>query len=552
MVTIKRIALVLVCAAYVISLCALAIPFAAREGLFVSPDEHATWTFAQEVASTGVAVVEEQRNEMLAGLLHPRSTVTVGQSIVPAGFLGMPYIAGVLYFLSPYAAALAGPLFGILGLCAWYGIIKKMGATEEFAALSVGALALHPAWWYYSARSLMPNIPFVSLILCAGWIACSIKKYEKAVGRYASACASGALFALAVFIRPSEWLWLAGAILVAALFVPLRAYKKEIASGLLGFLVVASVAFMLQDMVYGGALTTGYTVDIPAWEVGGEVVGSNVPWHEKVFALLFPFGIHEKSTLRNAWSYLVLVYPWMTFVAALGGFLLLPKLRDLVARAKDVAQKRTYIVAIIVTVLSAVYLVILYGSWTFYDNPDPSVVSIGNSHVRYWLPIIIASTPLAAHAMLFVKSKFLSWSHTDRSRSLAKAFPAAVLVLLGAFSAHTVFAGDDGILHTREALMTFAEKRSAIVAATPENAVIIVDRADKYLWPGRAVVVPLRSEKTYESIPKLLDSGPLYYFSITLPDEDLSHLHEVIFAGTGITFTPVFTINEETLYVISR
>lgn len=548
----NRVVLVFISVVYVASLCSLAIPFATQDGLFVSPDEHATWTFAGEIAQTGIAAVKETRNEVFDGFLHPRSTVAVGASIVPAGFLGMPYIAGVLYFLSPYLAALTGPIFGVLGLCAFYHIIKKLGTSTEFAMLSVATLALHPAWWYYSIRSLMPNVPLVALILCAGWIALSVKNVKKNAHRLLASAASGALLACAVFIRPSEWLWLVGSLFTIALLVPLRTYKKEIMSGLFGFALIAAVAFALHTLVYGGALTTGYTVDIPAWEVGGEVMGSDVRWYEKVFALLFPFGIYEKATLRNAWNYLVVVYPLMTALATLGGLLLLPRLRNAITAAKDATQKRRHIAAIVITALSAGYLVTLYGSWTFFDNPNPNIVSLGNSHVRYWLPLIVLSTPLVACAIVFIKQKLIAWSTSDRSRSLARAFPGAALILLGALSTHTVFAGEDGVLRTREALVTFAEKRDQILTTTPKDAIIIVDRADKYLWPDRTVVVPLRTEETYAQIPQLLDVAPLYYFGITLPEEDLTHLHEVIFAGAGIAFTPVVTIQEETLYVITR
>lgn len=538
------------CVLYVASLCALAMPFGVQ-GIFVSPDEHATWVFAHEVASTGIAAVQEVRNEALDGFLHPRSAVTIGASIVPAGFLGMPYVVGALYFLSPYLAAITGPIFGVLGLCALYHIVKKLGASREFTVVSVVALALHPAWWYYSTRSLMPNVPLVALILCAGWIALSVQTVKKSVHRLLASAASGALLACAIFIRPSEWLWLTGSLFTIALLIPLRTYKKEIASGLFGFALIAAIAFALHSLVYGGVFTTGYTVDIPAWEVGGEITGSNVPWYEKVFALLFPFGIHEKATLRNAWNYLFVVYPWMTAIALMGGLLLVPQLLKIMTKT-EATQKRKHIAAIVITVLSAGYLVTLYGSWTFFDNPDPNVISLGNSHVRYWLPLVVLSAPLAAHAILFIKQKGIAWSMSDRSRSLARAFPGAVLILLGALSTHTVFAGEDGVLRTREALGTFTEKRDQILATTPKDAIIIVDRADKYLWPDRAVVVPLRTEETYAQIPQLLDVAPLYYFGITLPEEDLVYLRDVIFAGAGIAFTPVVTIQEETLYVITR
>jgi hypothetical protein len=395
----------------------------------------------------------------------------------------------------------------------------------------------------------MPNVPFVALLLCATWLAVSIKDI-RAPHRWIRAVFSGAFVACALFIRASEWIWIVGLLIAAACVVPLRVYKKEIIASMCGFTFVAMGAFALHDLVYGNPFMAGYTVHVPAWEVGGSTAGSDITWHRKVFALLFPFGMHEKATLRNAWNYLVVVYPWMTSIAAIGAVLLLPKLRNLLQ--KNTPKYRAHVAACIMVTLSAAYLCVLYGSWTFYDNPDPNVVSLGNSHVRYWLPFVVLSAPLLAHALLVAKAHFFTWAQSDRSRLLVKAFPAATLLLLGAMSAHEVFLADDGVIDTRAALQTFAEKREKILAETPEDAIIIVDRADKYLWPDRAVIVPLRSEKTYASIPELLNTEPLYYFSITLPSEDLAYLQDVTLAGTGVMFTPVFTINEETLYVIHR
>lgn len=538
-------------AAYAVSLCMLAIPFATQRGIFVSPDEHAVWTFAEQIAKTGVAQTVETRNEALRQLLFPRSAVPMGSVIVPAGFLGMPYLAGALYVISPYLAALAGPMFGMLGLCALYGVARKAGASREYALLTTAALALHPAWWYYSARSLMPNVPFVALLLCGAWLALRTKGVKKGAARAALAAGAGASIALALFLRVSEWIWIGAAIVALVWNMPLRLYKKEILSACGGFVLVAGGALGLHALVYGSPFTTGYTVYAPAWEVGGAVVGASVAWYEKVFALVFPFGVHEKATLRNAWNYLVVVFPWMTSVAIIGAALVLAHARTAL-RAMHPSERKNAIAAGALGVLALAYLTVLYGSWTFYDNPDPTVVSLGNSHVRYWLAYAVISAPLIAAALLAARDRVRTWAQSERTTVLANIIPLAALVLMGALSANEVFFADDGIVHTRAALATFVEKRDRILEETPNDAIIIVDRADKYLWPDRAVVVPLRSEKTYANLPALIDTAPLYYFGITLPEEDLTYLQNVTLKDTGITFTPVITLSEETLYVIHR
>ncbi len=568
----KKIALATVAFVYGVSLFSLAIPFATRDGLFVSPDEHATWTFAERIAETGIAQVEELRNISLEGFLHPRSTVTVGDAIVPAGFLGLTYLAGVFFFVSPLFAAFVGPIFCILGLIALYRIVRFLGASQEFAAYTTIALAIQPAWWYYSIRSLMPNVPFVALLLVAGWIATIALQQKQTAYRCISWVFAGSLFGCALAIRPSEWVWILGCLLAGVCYLiyahkdalreVLAKRKKEIVCLVLGVGLVGGLTIMLQSNVYGSPLTTGYTVDQSVWEVGNAITdGISTPWYEKLFAILFPFGIHERATLTNVWRYVIALYPLMTGVGVVGVGVwvwgVVKEMGDKRRQTTDDRQQMGHGKLLLSAVcgllsLSLAYLLVLYGSWVFYDNPDPSIISLGNSHTRYWLPIFVVLAPAIAYTLLRGKELFGSWSVNDRTKKLAHVFPIAMLVLMSVCSAHLVFLGDDGILHTREALATFVEKRTAILSATPEDAIIIVDRADKYLWPHRAVVVPFRSKETYAKIPELLDAAPLYHFSITLPEEDLAYLHEIIFTGTGITFTPIVTIQEETLYEISR
>ena len=558
----KKIVLATLALVYGASLFSLAIPFATRDGLFVSPDEHATWTFARRIAETGIAQIEETRNISLDGSLHPRSTVTVNDVIVPAGFLGLTYLAGVFFFVSPLLAACVGPLFCILGLFALYKIVRFLGASQEFAAWTVVALAIHPAWWYYSIRSLMPNVPFVALLLGTGWVTTIALKSKQTVSRCLLWILIGSLFGSALAIRPSEWVWILGCLFAGVCYLiqahknvlreTLSKRKKEIACFLFGVGLMGGLVLALQSSVYGSPLTTGYTVDQSVWEVGGSISRDTVvPWYEKLFAILFPFGIHERATLTNMWRYIVVLYPVMTGVGVLGVFIWMGEKRQQI-KDERYHNLSSAVCCLLSLSISLLYLLVLYGSWVFYDNPDQSIVSLGNSHTRYWLPIFVLLAPAIAYALQRGRDLFIGWSQSERTKRLAYVFPAAILVLMAACSAHLVFLGDDGVLHTREALTTFAEKRAAILNATPEDAIIIVDRADKYLWPDRAVIVPFRSEETYTKIPELLGTAPVYYFGITLPEEDLAYLHEVLFVDTGITFTSVVTIQEETLYEISR
>lgn len=196
------------------------------------------------------------------------------------------------------------------------------------------------------------------------------------------------------------------------------------------------------------------------------------------------------------------------------------------------------------------YLFVLYGSWLFHDNPDPRAISLGNSYVRYWLPLFVLATPFAAQACVWIvdrASMLVKKERSDRARQIVLACLCVLTLIL---SGRLVFWGADGIFASRAALASFQEKQEAILAATENDAIIIVDRADKYLWPDRRVVAPLRSDVTYEAIPIMMQNAPTYYFGITLPEKDLRYLKEIKLIGEGLQFVPVITLQDETLYRI--
>ncbi|MBU1126637.1 hypothetical protein KJ758_03430, partial [Patescibacteria group bacterium] len=191
----------------------------------------------------------------------------------------------------------------------------------------------------------------------------------------------------------------------------------------------------------------------------------------------------------------------------------------------------------------AIWLAVVYGSWTFNDNPDISLVTLGNSYVRYWLPLFILASPFAAKG-IYQLSRLVPESKFQATLLI---LPTTIAVVL---SFWLVFFSVDGLVPTRNHLFEFAQKREYILSSTENESVIIVDRADKFLFPERRVVVPLRSEQTYAAIPNLEELTSLYYFGITLPPEDIQFLEESLIPGMEIEI--IGTINEESLYLISQ
>ncbi len=153
---------------------------------------------------------------------------------------------------------------------------------------------------------------------------------------------------------------------------------------------------------------------------------------------------------------------------------------------------------------------------------------------------------LAAHALIALRHRIFG---TSKAGGVVL---AVVMMTIMGLHARVVFGGTDGFVATRAAMHTFVEKRAVILDATESDAVLIVDRADKYLFPHRRVIVPLRSDATYAIIPTLLDHAPIYYFGITLPAIDLEHLNEDRFKKDDLEIVHVLTIQEESLYRIDH
>ncbi|MBI1908408.1 hypothetical protein HYS28_03255, partial [Candidatus Uhrbacteria bacterium] len=239
-------------------------------------------------------------------------------------------------------------------------------------------------------------------------------------------------------------------------------------------------------------------------------------------AMLFPFGIHEMAILKNVWNFGMSLYPWVTALAAAG---IVMSLRD---------KKGHFRMLAVLTLALAAWLGVVYGSWSFNDNPDPAAVTLGDSHVRYWLPLFVLSTIFAARAV----------------GAFARTVPmqvttAAAIVML---SAVAMFGGDDGLLRTRTVLSESAAKREAVLAQTETDAIIVVDRADKFLWPYRHVIQPLRSEENYAILPEAASLAPLYYFGIPFPPSDLYYLNNDKLASLGLRIDFVTSVGDEALY----
>ncbi len=498
--------------------------------VFNSPDERANYVFSKEFATNFQLSLDESWNPEVLGVIHPRSVLAFENKLLPTSFLGLPIIYGlVAKFFGSWSIVFLTPFLAALMIVAWWQIIKKIFESEQLADLSTFFLVIHPAFWLYGARVMMHNVSFVAFLVFTAWFILVAK-----MGDAKKMFLAGVMLSLALAFRSSEILWVTVLALTGCYYLYRQKSWKMVTLFLATTVVFSGLFLLANKATFGGFLETGYTLSDPnyAFSFSQPVIDiQNAP--SGIFGYLLPFGFHELAILRHVWWYGFSLFPWLSFASLIG----------LVLVVKDWRHKNDAWrwLAMITLVLSS-WLAVVYGSWTFNDNPDPNLITLANSYVRYWLPLFILSTPFAAYGFLKVVDVFKK----EKIKKLVLSFTVLCFLLL---SLNLVFFGKDGLVETRKHLFEFREKREYILSSTESDAIIIVDRADKYLFPDRKVVVPLRSEQTYAAVPLLLEHAPLYYFGITLPEADIAFLADELLPGYN--FELLLTVDEESLYKIS-
>jgi len=564
--------------------------FSPSEVIFNSPDENANAVFAWQFAEDSMLAMPTDFDQVWNVLVHPRSTLVVSSSpssfkegigvvidssdrIVPISFMGLSIFAGLIASIfGNWSIVLVTPMLALLAIIAWRKSIYRIFDNNRLADLAALFLMIHPAFWHYTGRTMMHNVGFVSLLIIAFYLFVNqpFREYWKNKWHLDEIFA-GLSLGLALGFRSSEVLWITS--IVAALLIWKYAsigYKRMLIF-IISMIIMISPFLALNNALYGASWETGYTVEseilpLPKGEIAAPVIALEERRLEGVavetgtefavdaeagviiegvavdqideslpgiLGVLFPFGIHEMNILRNVWDYGFLLYPWMSGLSILGLIFVFKK-----------KEWRPWIIAAIGL---SIWLVLVYGSWKFSDNPDASILTIGNSYARYWLPLFILASIFAATAV----DRISSWIERRRL-PYASSFPWLIVFIVVLFSSRLVIWGVDGFVQTHQNLESFIEKKNIVLEQTPDDSIIVVDMADKYLFPGRNVMTPLRDDQVYAYIPEMVDVTDVYYFGITLPEVDIEYLETVVFINSGLVLDEIVTIGDETLYQINK
>lgn len=525
--------------------------------LFNSPDEMSNHYFSTLFSGSSELWRFESINIKAESRIHPRSVKVVDEFLVPGGFIGMPVLFGsIAKVLGDWVIVYLTPLFALFAVIAWGALVsavfsdgKKGRIVYTPEGIRIGLVALllllsNPVWWYATARTMMPNVLFVALLVI-GVTVFLVRPVDtffrwKAGGAYSRLrildfVIAGVLLSFAIAVRPSELPW----VLLSAVIFGI-VYRK--AFPVLGSVITAVSAavtaaplLLLHHSTYGSVFSSGYgetlgniPAEIARGGLGMRLLGPLQPY-------LFPLGFAPRTALHNFITYGVGFFWWWSLAVIVSAVILLAY-RDTKKKVRQSVRTFGWIVLV-----TSVWLILFYGSWVVQDNPDPNAVTIGSSYFRYWLPLFMFSTVVVARAVVLVADRL-----KGRVRAL---FVPAVITVFSVMSAYAVFTSpQEGLRTVRENLVRYEEEVNAVLAGTEENAVIVVDRADKLFFPARQVMYPLRDDATYATLGRLKESAPLYYFGITLPAEDVTYLRDVRLAPLGLSVEHMMTFTEESLY----
>lgn len=491
-----------------------------------SPDETANYFFSKQLSQTGEIGIYEELNQKIGNpIIHPRSTQVINDRIVPSSFLGMSLIYGSLGKIFNYNIILfLTPFFAALGIIFFYLLIKKIWG-ERVSFLSTILLLFLPAWWYYSSRVMFHNVLFMSfLIISAYFIFCFLHKE-----RLLYYILAGLFVGLAVITRSSEIFWMLGCAMIS--FISQR--KKIRWSYLFIFFAIIFLCFApvfyFNNLIYDSPLSIGYGLEQSGDGVSLQNAGNLAQ------QLLLPFGFHEKAIAKNLYNYGFQLFWWFAIPVIFGIFLFLIKFKKASKNQKLYFGLFSF---------SSIYLIIVYGSWVFNDNPDPNAITIGTSYVRYWLPIFVFALPFVGY--LFKEFATRSWK---------KSIIAIAFALMMYFSYNLVIQNpEEGLKKIKQNLISYKNTANQVFELTEKYSVIISGSADKIFWPERKVIYNLYNDRDIESVNKLLQNEfPVYYYNITFPKQDIEYLNNKKFRDYNFRISnPISEFGELSLYKLEE
>ncbi|MEK7189464.1 MAG: hypothetical protein AAB666_00595 [Patescibacteria group bacterium] len=476
------------------------------------PDESINYFFIRELALNNRFGLPEPLAGITASQVHPRSTTVVNGAIVPIGFPGVIVFFGLLTKLLVKIfgidnfnlfAIVMTPLLAAVTPLFFYGFLRRVW-DEKVAWLSSVLLFFLPPWWYYASRPFQHNTLLMFLIVVGLYFytRCHSERLpDRQAGSEESlfqtslmTFLSGLCFGLAIYVRPSEIVWLA-ALGIYGLVMARKVWSwREYFFCGVGLVLTAILFFTTQIAFYGFAFASGYVR--PTIDGAGGIITAGPQGIGLIKAMFLPFGLHFGAIARNFYAYFFKLFGAWSLLALAGAFLL-------IKFKKNLSYFLTYI-------FGSIYLLIFYGSWQFFDNllREPS---IGTSYVRYFLLIYVFGLPFLSFFLLWLWQK----------KYIFKIVTVILFMALAINSLGAVFAPLEGLSAVKATVARYGEWQEKIYSLTENNAVIVTRYADKYLFPGRKIIPGWEMTEQKNAIILLAQKGtPIYLYDLKLTEKE--------------------------------
>jgi 4-amino-4-deoxy-L-arabinose transferase-like glycosyltransferase len=514
-----------------------------------SPDETANYTVAKLYAETGNLAFFEKYNLIAQDIIHPRSFRSDWGWIKPVSFLGLPILYGRLaHWFGVGVLPYLTPFFGAVALIFFYLLVKRI-FNKDIALVSALLASAFPVLVYYSARSMFHNVLFMSALIAGLYFSVRMSEVREDV-RYFQRHGMAFIFSflggisvgISLTARASELLW------VGPLFLCLYVFNIRRLGILRPFLFLYGIfmawlpVLFWNQTLYGSFFSSGYpelnNSLYSLTQSGGTLAMSAIAFKfdqlksllSNIKATIFHFGFRPEQSYNLFNAYVRTMFPWLFWSGLAGIFTYIVFINEY--------SRRRWLFLIAWLCISLI-LVIYYGSWTFYDNPDPKSFTIGNSYTRYWLPLYLGALPFASLALV----KITAWL---RRPVLIWALRLIAVVVVMTLSVQFIWLEpSEGLAVSIDKQRTARQEALKILNLTEKNSVVITRYSDKLLFPERKVVIGLFNDPNMISeYAHLAQRLPVYYYNFSFSEGDLAYLNSGLLAQAQLRLSFVADITD--------
>ncbi|HLC99952.1 MAG TPA: glycosyltransferase family 39 protein [Patescibacteria group bacterium] len=517
----------IVCSFFILFLAYSFLAFNASEK-FISPDETANFYFTKHFAETGSLKVPEPL-ESVAPIVAPRSVGVQNDALVPGSFLGMPLLYGALgNVFGSWVILFLTPLISVFAVFVFYYFVRLF-FERDVALFSSILMALHPAFWYYSARGMMHNALFVDLLIFGFYFVAKIllNKTTSYRIRATSYFFAGLFIGGAIAVRTSEVVWVGALLIMLGIIFWRRIdWRLSIWMAIVAMMLPMIPILTQNNQLYGSPLTFSYTV---GGAENAEVATESAKNTNNILSTFgqllskatFPFGIHWDNIAGNLWKYGVgIVWPFalLTLFGCIVFFkkILFNFFASFYSSVLRSSEKRVIVVYFVCYLFLSTYLILYYGSWAIYDNPlKPFAVTMEQSYLRYWLPLYIFGLPFAAWLIIVLFTKV-------RERLGANLFAGSAVLLVFNFSFSSVISEPlVGLATIRKNTVEYKAVAEMAKRFIEPNAVILSGKADKVFFPEFSVIaLAIDTKAEADKLKKILREVPVYMYLLDFSGTD--------------------------------